>query len=312
MLVRAAVLAGVGVLLWLCIREVDWDQLAVTLRDATLWPLFPAMAIALVMLWCSAIALRIMLAPRHQVSTARLFRYTVVAYAASVIAPARAGEIVRVWLLKQRDGVPIADSAAAIVAQKIIDGMAMLAFVAPIPWLLPGLPSWVDRTLVIGGADVLALFVACCVALARVDRPSGEAGAIDGRVQRSWLTRFIAGMHVLRSPRRVLLVGTALLGLWIADLAMVTLVLYAVGIDVPVAAGMLILATLNLSIMVPTPANFGSLEVGVFAATRLLGVADDRALAFALLYHLCLVVPTLAGGLVLELRLVLGRERLDG
>ena len=39
-----------------------------------------------------------------------LFRYTIAAFAASVIAPARAGELIRVWVLKKRHGVPIADT----------------------------------------------------------------------------------------------------------------------------------------------------------------------------------------------------------
>ena len=120
--------------------------------------------------------------------------------------------------------------------------------------------------------------------------------------------RFIAGMHALRSPRRLLIVGGTLLVTWFADLAMVSLLLYAVGIDLPIAAGLLILFTLNLTIMVPAPANIGSLEVGVVVATRLFGVADERALAFALLYHACLVVPIFVAGFALEMRILLGRE----
>ena len=102
------------------------------------------------MLWFAAISLRIMLAPRYVVRVRRLFRYTIVAYAASVIAPARAGEVARVWLLKQRHGIPMADSAAAAVGQKIIDGITMLLFVSPIPLLLPGVPGWIGRAIAIG------------------------------------------------------------------------------------------------------------------------------------------------------------------
>ena len=58
---------------------------------------------------------------------------------------------------------------------------------------------------------------------------------------------------------------------WFADLAMVQLVMYAVGIDLPIGAGLLVLFTLNLTIAVPsTPAQVGALEAGVLAATRLL------------------------------------------
>ena len=299
--VRVAVAAAVGVLLWLFVRGIAWSELGGALREARPWPLVPAIAISFAMLWFAALGLRTMLAPRYDVSTPRLFRYTIVAYAASVIAPLRAGELVRLWLLKTRDGVPIADAAAAVVAQKVIDGLTMIVFVAPIPLLLPDLPAWVGYAILVGAAIVVGAFVALQLAL----------DYVEGRVHTSWLTRFFAGMHVLRSPRRLLIVIAAQLAAWVVDLAMVSFVLYAVGIDLPIAAGLLILLTLNVTIMVPTPANLGSLEVGVFAATRVLGVADERALAFALLYHACLVAPILVAGFALEMRVLLGRDRMS-
>lgn len=284
MKLRLAILAAVALGTWWTLREIDWRAIGY----ARLWPVFPAVAIAFAMLWLAAISLRVMLAPNHDVSTPRLFRYTIVAYAASVIAPLRAGDVLRLWLMKQRDGVPIADGAAAVVAQKIVDGLAMFAVAAPIPLLLPDLPAWVGRTIAIGALVALIAFVACYVALPRAKN------------------RFIAGMHVLRSPRRLAIAFAAQLAAWLVDLAMVDLVLYAVGIDLPLAAGLLVLLTLNLAIIVPVPANVGSLEVGAIAATRVLGVPDEQALGFALLYHACLVVPILVAGLALELRVLVG------
>jgi len=100
-----------------------------------------------------------------------------------------------------------------------------------------------------------------------------------------------------------------LLLVWIADLGEVMLVLYAVDIHLPVAAGLLILFTLNLTIVVPsTPAQVGAFEVGALVALDLLHIGHERALAFALLYHGLQVIPTIAAGLIFELRLVLGRD----
>ena len=57
-----------------------------------------------------------------------------------------------------------------------------------------------------------------------------------------------------------------------------------------------------------TPAKVGALEVGALAALDLLHVASEPALAFALLYHAMQVLPLIVVGLVIELKLVLGRE----
>ncbi|HEY0991694.1 MAG TPA: lysylphosphatidylglycerol synthase transmembrane domain-containing protein, partial [Kofleriaceae bacterium] len=271
------------------------------------WPLVLAAALNFVCLWGKAVCWRIMLAPRHKVSVARLFRYTIAAFAASASAPARAGEVLRVWTLKRRDGVPAPETAAVAVAEKLLDGISMLILVAPVPWLLPGLPSWVAGAIALCGAIAIALVAARCIAVRRVARDGGAPGGAAARP--GVIRRFISGMHALRSPRRVLGSVGVLMLTWAFDLGEVTAVLYAVGIDLPIAAGLLILFTLNLTIMVPsTPAGVGALEVGAIAALDLLHVGHEPALAFALLYHGLQVIPIIVVGLILELRLVLGRE----
>src|SRR5262249_50285703 len=159
---------------------------------------------------------RILLAPKYHVKISRLFRYTIAAFATSVIAPARAGEVVRLWTLKRRDGVPVADSAAVAVAEKLLDGVAMLILVAPVPWLLPDLPAWVSEAIITCSAIAVAALLAIYIAVGRVSDKEGG----------SWLRRFIAGMHVVRSPKRLLGSLFALIMVWIADLLMVNLVLY--------------------------------------------------------------------------------------
>jgi uncharacterized membrane protein YbhN (UPF0104 family) len=113
----------------------------------------------------------------------------------------------------------------------------------------------------------------------------------------------------LRNPRHL---GAALLVyivVWAADLVAVMAVLRAVDIDLPIAAGLLVLFAIAMTVMWPsTPAQVGALEVGALTALDLLHVDAEAALAFALLYHVVRVVPVLAVGLILEMRLVLGRD----
>jgi glycosyltransferase 2 family protein len=296
---RILAIAAIAAGLWWFVRAMDFAALGSALRSARIWPLVLAATLNFVCLWGKAVCWRLMLAPRHKVAVLRLFRYTIATFAASAIAPARAGEVLRIWTLKRRDGVPAADTAAVAVAEKLLDGISMLILVAPVPWLLPGLPSWVAGAIALCAAIAIALFVGLFIAVGRVDETKS----------RSLVRRFLAGMHVLRSPKRLLGALGVLILVWAADLGEVMAVLYAVDIHLPIAAGLLILFTLNLTIMVPsTPAQVGALEVGALAALELLHVRHEAALAFALLYHALQVVPLIAAGLIFELRLVLGRE----
>lgn len=297
--IRVVAVAGVAAALWWFVRAMDVAALGRALRTAKVWPLVLAACLNFVCLWGKAACWRIMLAPRHRVSVVRLFRYTIAAFAASAIAPARAGEVLRVWTLKRRDGVPPADTAAVAVAEKLLDGLSMMLLVAPVPWLLPGLPRWVSVAIATCGAVAVVLFVVLWIMIGRT----------QGTGSRSVVRRFLAGMHVMRSPKRLLGSLAVLMLVWAADLGEVMAVLYAVDVHLPVAAGILILFSLNLTIMVPsTPAQVGALEVGALAALDLLHVGHEQALAFALLYHALQVIPLVAVGLIFELRLVLGRD----
>ncbi|MGE5183007.1 MAG: UPF0104 family protein, partial [Acidobacteriota bacterium] len=73
-------IALVGVLLWLFARELEWGKLLAALAGAKLWPLLVAAALNFVCLYGKAACWRILLAPRHVVPTARLFRYTIAAF----------------------------------------------------------------------------------------------------------------------------------------------------------------------------------------------------------------------------------------
>ena len=297
--IRILAIAAIAVGLWWFVRTMDFAKLGTQFGTARLWPLVLTALLNFVCLWGKAACWRVMLAPRHQVSTLRLFRYTIATFTASAIALARAGEVLRVWLLKRRDGVPAADSAAVAVAEKLLDIITMLILVAPVPWLLPDLPSWVARGIALGAAIAIALFLVLVIAIGRVDATKPP----------TLVRRFLTGMHVLRSPRRLIGALGALFVVWAADLGMVMAVLYALGVHLPIAAGLLILFALNLAIAVPsTPAQVGALEAGAVAALLLLHVDREVAAAFALLYHALQVIPLIAAGLIFELRLVLGRE----
>ena len=263
------------------------EQVGAALTTARPWPLVAGAALNLVHLVFKAGCWRALLAPTHRLSVLRLYRYTVAASALSCLVPARAGEALRVWLLRRRDGVPLARGATVAVTEKVLDALAMLVLMAPLPWLLPDLPRWVLRSILgLSGLGLVAL------------------GGL------AWVVHW-ARPGLRQPPGALLRAGGFLVASWLTDLGVVSLSLHAVGLHLPWPAGLLILLTLNLAIAVPsTPAQVGAFELGAMAALRLLDVADAPALAFALFYHLIQVVPLLVLAL-LDIRFVLA-ARVDG
>jgi uncharacterized membrane protein YbhN (UPF0104 family) len=284
----AIVVAG----LYLFVRGLDSQLLLATLGDADPALLVVAAGLAFAFLFFKAVCWRVMLAPRYPVPVLRLFRYTVLATASSLLVPARAGEALRIWLLRKRDAVPATTATGVALAEKLVDGIAMIITVAPALILVPGLPPWVARTLVLLVAAALTCVVLVVVVRRRA-RPDGLLGQLA------------ASMTVFSSARRFARALVVCLLVWLADLACVMAVFAAVDIDAPIAVGLLVLLGVNVAILLPvTPGNLGALEIGAIAALDLVGVPRAPAVAFAILYHAVQVIPLVAAGL-LDLRLAL-------
>jgi uncharacterized membrane protein YbhN (UPF0104 family) len=297
-LLRLAVTAAVVVGIALMLRGLAVRDLADAIANARLVPIIAACAIAIGVYVLKAVSWHIMLAPRFRLPLSRLVRYTIVAFAANAIAPARAGEIIRVWLLKRRDGVDAATSVAVATSEKALDAFSLLVVAAPLPWLLT-LPAWVEHGLwALAGLTVVAI-AAVMLASARI-RPDTAVG------------RFVAALE--RRPRQLLACFVVLLVGWLADLGAVLLVMHALDISVPWPGALLVLFIVNVAISLPsTPAQLGTLELGVLIPlVDILSVAKEPAIAFALVYHATQILPTLVLGIALEARLVFGRVAVTG
>lgn len=277
----SALVAG---LLYSFLRGLEWSALAGVFRRASLLPVVLAAAVNFLHHVCKASYWRTLLLPVQPLGVGRLFRYSLASSVGSVLAPARAGEALRIWLLHQHYKLPVPVTAAVAGMEKLGDLCALLFLLLPLPWLWPTAPRWVDRA--VFGLGALALAAGVALYLAR------RSAALRARP-------LFAGLQLLHSPGAVARALLALLGAWLADLAVIWLVILALGIPAPPHAGVVILLTVNLAIAVPAaPANAGTLELGAVTAFALLGLGRDAGLAFGLVYHAAQVIPILIAGLL--------------
>lgn len=293
---RIVGLVVVGVLLYVFARNMEWAVMWRALRRAELLPILLATAMYFVTLAGKAWMWRILLAPAHVVPLRRLVRYTIAAFAGSVLAPARAGEVLRIVALNKRDGVPVADAAGVALTDKLLHSVALLVLVAPLPWLLPDLPSWALDALLVCSGIAVGVLIAVYIAVGRIDTGTPQ----------SWFGRLVAGMHAVREPGRLFASLGILAAVWAIDMLTIFTVLRSVDVDVSFAQCLFILFSINLAVAIPaTPANLGTLQLGALVALKLLGVPSEPAMAFALLYHAIQIFPLLIVAFALEFRLVI-------
>lgn len=255
-----------------------------------MWPLVTAAVINFAIIACKAIVWRDLLARTARVPVIRLMRYSLIAYAASTFLPFRGGEVIRVLLLRDRDGVPAANAAAVALAEKLLDIVSMLLLLAPLPLLVDDLPPSIVHALALVTIGGLVAVVATWFVVPRL--------GTDG-----WKGELAQGLYVVREPRQFAQSVAVLYVSWLVDASMVALVLHAVGITPNAGICVLVLLAINVAIALPsTPGHLGAFELGGVVALRLLHVSDARALAFALLYHAVQVLPVMAAGLLVGSR----------
>jgi uncharacterized membrane protein YbhN (UPF0104 family) len=274
-------------------RSVDVKTLGATLSRARSLPLVLAVTLVAAMPFTRTAYWKAILAKPEAVPYRLLLRYTFAANAANAVLPARAGDAMRVWWLRDRHGIPVARTAAAVVVEKIGDLLALTLLVAPLPWLLPHVPEGVARAL----ETVLVIGAVLLVVLAVAGRHSTRL-------------RWLSGLAVLREPGVLLRAFGAIVATWLLDVGCVLLVMVAVGLPAHVEDALLVLLFVNLATAIPaSPGQLGTHELGALAALRLQGVPAEQAVAFALLYHAAQLAPVFVLGLLDARPLLRARAR---
>ncbi|HZS40387.1 MAG TPA: lysylphosphatidylglycerol synthase transmembrane domain-containing protein [Polyangia bacterium] len=284
--VRAAALAVVALACARFVRRLDVSRLGAALVSASVPLVALAAAVNLLQVGVRALFLRALLAPVRAVGLWPLCRYNLALFAGNNLLPARAGELVRIELLRSCEGVPPSTSLVVAVVEKVLDVIALLLLALPLPLLVPGLPRSISTGLgLLGAGGLIAL--AAAYALAR------WGARAPGRLGR--LARGAAVVRRGRSSAEAL--GWSLLS-HAVDAAAIAICLAALDLRLPAGAALLVLLAVTLALALPSgPAGLGSLELGAVAALRLLGVDETRALAFALVYHAMQVIPVTLLGL---------------
>jgi uncharacterized membrane protein YbhN (UPF0104 family) len=284
---RIISIAAVALLCVLFVRRLDLARVGAALASASLPLVTLAALVNLVQLVARALAVQALLAPVRVVKLDRLYRYNLALYAGNNLLPVRAGEWVRIELLRAREQVPRSIGVGVALIERLLDAIALLLLALPLPLVLPGLPRAVTLAVrLLGSAGVIAL--AATWALTKWHaRVPGRIGRLLSDVAQLGRTRTLATA-----------LGWALVS-HVVDAVAITICFRALHLTLPLLSSLLVLLGVTLALVLPSaPAGIGALEVGAVAALHVVGVDDAHALAFALVYHAMQVVPVTALGIL--------------
>jgi hypothetical protein len=295
----AAFVAQVLCLIWIS-RGIAWSDLGRAIAMANPWWIGLAAALNLGFLSLRAAAWRAVLRPlggRAKYSDA--FKALSVGSAVSALLPARAGELARMQWLRRKSGLSAVTVLSSMALEQLTNASGLLLLLAVLPFM-KNVPPWMGPA----AAVAVTLFaVGTIVVIALKPRRGGE-GSEESAARRG-LARILAnarrGLAAVHDPKSIGRSLAASLAGWAVEIGVTMLSLRAVGLHLPLSAGILVLLAANLALLFPLapPGNVGTLEVGATIGLMAFGVPKTQALAFALCYHALQLVPiTILGALI--------------
>jgi len=295
-----------AVLMWLALRNLHLEDVWETLQDAKYWWLIPGIVVYMMAVWARTWRWHYLLRPLKSVPVRTMFPIVAIGYMGNNIYPARAGELLRAYVLRKREGIPISASLATIIIERAFDGVVMLSFVFLNLAELAGLTGdsgFVGsiRSLALIGAAVFLLAVVVFLLMAVF--PDQSIHLLNGIIERiipprfrdtlkSFVERFHVGLASLRSPKDVFMVLVTSVVIWLFETCKYWFVMHAFDFSVTFFALMLMNGIVNLSTTIPSaPGYIGTFDAPGIAVLEAYGVPGAIAAGYTLVLHVALWLP---------------------
>lgn len=299
-----------------------WDQLGEVwyfLSQARYLWFIPGVAVYFLGVWARTWRWHYMLRPIRRVSLRRLFPIVCIGYMGNNIFPYRAGELLRAYVLRREEKVPISASLATILAERIFDGIVMLLFVFfglfTSTHTVP--PAWrrfvIIFTALFLGALLLFFLIAIFPGQTRGLYLWLIARLVPERFRQTVqgvADRFLEGLRCLRSPADLGMVFVTSVVVWLAETVKYWFVMYAFtftaepsGFPVPFYVLMLMNGVVNLFTTLPAaPGYIGTFDDPGIEILNAFGVKEAAAAAYTFALHAALWLPITVVGAVFMLR----------
>ncbi|MBV7336809.1 flippase-like domain-containing protein [Chloroflexi bacterium TSY] len=205
----------------------------------------------------------------------------------SALVPARAGDLVRISLLRsplaqspEILSVPIADSTSSIVLERVLDMSAILILGASIGIILLNeqLPDWVSAAYSITLLLLLGFIITLLLSPPLLSWLSKRWNNSLYQKVLGLVTEIVEGLRILpRSPRAGLLVLCESLYIWLCDALLFWFVILSLHAYAPFAHSAFVALTVDIFAAIPiTPGGIGQIESVYGALLALLQSTQDN------------------------------------
>lgn len=302
------------IFLYLAFRDLKLEHFLNSIRTVNVQLLLVAVPTYFVAITVIALRWQYLLRAVRLIPLRALAEYVTICYMGNGLYPLRAGEALRIYLLRRNHGVPLASATTTVMVERAFDGVVMLSFVM-FSLLFIDIQS-VEVQAIISIAT--PLFVGAVLAFFLLAAKPALLRSLAGEARRILPDRLaslvgkladdmIVGLEGLRTP--TLLLGAVISSYltWTIECAVYWLVMFAFGLDLSFAVALLVIGVVNLAgVISVAPGQVGVYEFVVSSILIAVGTSDAIAASYAVVVHLVLLIPTTVCGILLLLRQGMG------
>lgn len=292
--------------LYFALRGLHLSEVGSALRAANYWWIAPGVGVYFLGLWARSWRWHYTLRHFKPIPLTRLYPLVCIGYFGNNIYPFRAGEVIRSYVLRRKEGIPIPSSLATVIIERVFDGLVMLLFVFLVLPFAPQLPSGYRKAVI--GFTVL-LLVATFFFVWMAVQPQRMAVVyhwcadrlLPQRIRRrtdELYTRFMAGLDSLSRPSDVVMIFATSVVIWLMETVKYWLVMHAFDFTVSFLVLMLMNGLVNLATTLPSaPGYIGTFDTPGIEVLKRFGVEANMAASYTFTLHAALWLPvTLVGG----------------
>jgi glycosyltransferase 2 family protein len=240
-----------------------------------------------------------------------------VGYLASSILPIRAGDVVRAALMKKKSGTRISAAIATVLAERVLDLLAILLMMSLFVGLTIRDPEFAPGQMVLlesVGLVTAILLVAMTSFLLGITFFTSSIRVMHVRLGRflperfeeAWMhffDTFTGSFRVAKYPRAFLRVLGLTVLTWTCLASQFWFVAKALGHELPFRSSFLMTGVTIIGLMLPTPGGIGGFHKATqMALISFYGFDLDVSVAVAVVYHIVGTAPVVLVGTLLLLR----------
>ncbi len=290
---------------YLAIRDAHPDEVWDALQRSNPWWIVPSFAVLAVAIAIRALRWQLLFHRETRPPFGATAAATLVGLAVNSLLPLRAGEAARVIALNRRTRTSPVESAATVALERILDVFCLLLILlAALPWL-PEV-DWVGAAAGIALALAAVLGGAALLFALYGERPFHALDRLLSRLpfgHLEWVEHVGAslrrGLVGLRDPVLALTAFVLTAGSWLLTSVSFWLLTLAFDLDLPLASGVLILAVVGFSVILPAaPGALGVFEAATVVALAAYDISPSEALSYAFTLHAVNLIPYIVAGAV--------------